>query len=172
MRLRLIFLLALVVAFSSVARAQLAGYVLYTGANTGLANSSWEMGPTIGLYGEGSLTPLIALGVDGRGVILAKNGEKLDSGLIGPRLSFHPHLFRIAPYTEFLFGMGHTFVPAQGSAAQIEVTKFEYSLLGGVDYTLVPRLDWRVIEFSYGGFTAFTGSYHPKMLSSGLVLRF
>jgi hypothetical protein len=172
MRLRLIFLLALVVAFSSVARAQLAGYVLFSGANTGLANANWEVGPTIGLYGEHSAGGLLGLGVDLRGVILAKNGDKLDSGLVGPRLSFHPKLLRISPYTEFLFGMGHTFVPAQGSAAQIEVTKFEYSLLGGVDYTLVPRLDWRVIEFSYGGFSAFTGSYHPKMLSSGLVLRF
>ncbi len=54
----------------------------------------------------------------------------------------------------------------------IGITNFEYQILGGVDYTFLPRLDWRVVEFSYGGLAGLNnGSFHPKTISSGLVLR-
>ena len=79
----------------------------------------------------------------------------------------HPQVLPISPYVEGLAGVGHfDYGQSQGSA-----TKFEYQFLGGVDYTLIPRLDWRVVEFSYGGLSAFNGSLHPKTISTGLVLR-
>ena len=51
-------------------------------------------------------------------------------------------------------------------------TKFEYQFLGGLDFTILPRIDWRIAEFSYGGLSTFNNSsFHPKSLSSGIVLR-
>jgi hypothetical protein len=36
---------------------------------------------------------------------------------------------------------------------------------------VLPRLDWRVVEFSYGGLSALNGTLNPRTLSTGLVLR-
>ena len=56
-------------------------------------------------------------------------------------------------------------------ANQPSNTQFEYQFLAGFDLTVLPRLDWRVVEFSYGGLSAFNGDLHPRTLSTGLVLR-
>jgi hypothetical protein len=75
----------------------------------------------------------------------------------------------VKPYAEALAGVGHA--SFSGNSAN-SVTKFEYQFLGGLDFTVLPRLDWRVVEFSYGGLAGLdNGSIHPKTLSSGLVLR-
>jgi len=164
------FLLLLLVAAAttSVASAQVGLYAEFGGANISGADDNWIYGPTFGVYTDFLPLPFVHLGADLRGSILGPSQTtRVYSGLIGPRLSVHPHVLPINPYIEALAGIGQiNFGGRQGSD-----TQFEYQFLGGIDHTLIPRLDWRVIEFSYGGLSAFNGNLHPKTLSTGLVLR-
>jgi hypothetical protein len=77
------------------------------------------------------------------------------------------HVIPLHPYLEATAGLGNLNIPKASS----NVTRFEYQFLGGLDYTVFPRIDWRVAEFSYGGLSVFNGSYHPKTLTTGIVLR-
>jgi hypothetical protein len=81
----------------------------------------------------------------------------------------HPHLIPVKPYAEVLIGAGQ--VEYGQGTAHTDSTKFAYQLLGGVDMTILPRIDWRVAEFSFGGFSALGDSFHPKTLSTGVVFR-
>jgi hypothetical protein len=48
-------------------------------------------------------------------------------------------------------------------------TSFNYQIVAGLDLTLVPRFDWRVVDFAY---SAVSGSnVNAKILSTGLVIR-
>jgi hypothetical protein len=50
--------------------------------------------------------------------------------------------------------------------------RFEYQVLGGLDFTVLPRIDWRVAEYSYGGLSSVNNdNFHPRSLSTGIVLR-
>jgi hypothetical protein len=75
----------------------------------------------------------------------------------------------LKPYAEGLVGGGHINV-GQGFA-RTSTTVFEYKVLGGLDFTFFPRLDWRVVEFGYGGFSGQASGVHPKTVSTGIVFR-
>lgn len=154
-------------------RSQAAVYAEFTGVKLSSANTPWLFGPTVGLYydyGHG----VISTGFDVRGSFLRRgnfNGSTtdLELGLIGVRLAATPHVLPIKPYVEVLGGIGHM-QSGVGSTA-ISAKVFTYELLGGVDFTFLPRLDWRVVEFSYGGLAVAGQSFSPKSLSTGLVFR-
>jgi hypothetical protein len=154
-------------AVTLAAPAQTGLYAEFGASKVDAPSNNWIYGPTFGLYHDFFSVPLIHFGADLRGSVLGvSQTTNLYSGTIGPRVSLHPH-FLIMPYAEALFGAGHyDFGPGQGSN-----TEFEYQLLGGADLTILPRLDWRVVEFSYGGLSVFSGDLHPKTFSTGLVLR-
>lgn len=165
---RPLFLLALLLGlFSCVpARAQTGVYVDFSAARVNTINSDWIYGPTAGLYFDHGHLLFFSTGLDFRGSFLGSGGStQLYSGLAGPRLAFHPRILPINPYIEAVVGAGH--VEDGGSSA----TQFEYQFLGGVDFTILPRIDWRTVEFSYGGLSGLNGSLHPKTISTGLVLR-
>ena len=62
---------------------------------------------------------------------------------------------------------------ASPNATKQSVNNFDYRLVGGLDSTIFFHLDWRVVEFSYGGgVTEATRKVHTTNLSTGLVLRF
>jgi hypothetical protein len=73
------------------------------------------------------------------------------------------------PYVEALAGAGYTQFPV--ASGQASGTKFSYQFVGGVDFTILPHIDWRVAEFSYGGLSILDSSINPKTLSTGIVLR-
>lgn len=148
---------------AGVAAAQTALYGEFSAAKVSSGNP-WLFGPTVGLYHD-NVYGFIATGLDVRGTFLHRDTTNLDSILLGGRLAFAPRVLPIKPYVEALGGLGH-----YGSSGGTS-TKFEYQFLGGIDETLVPRLDWRVIEFSYGGLSVLNGSYNPKTLSTGIVFR-
>jgi hypothetical protein len=143
-------------------------YVEFGASKVDAPSNDWVYGPTFGVYHDFYSVPVVHLGADLRGSVLGiSQTTTLTSGLIGPRVSVHPHVLPFMPYLEGLAGIGHyDFGAGQGSS-----TQFEYQFLAGIDYTLVPRLDWRVVEFSYGGLSVFNGNLHPKTISTGLVLR-
>lgn len=148
--------------------AQLGLYGSFTTAKLNVTSyDNWIYGGTFGAYLASGRLALLSAGVDLRASFLTSSSTKFTSGAIGPRLSLNLHVLPIHPYVEGTAGVGDaTFEPSGGT------TKFEYQFLGGVDYTILPRIDWRVAEFSYGGLSGLNGSsFHPKSISTGIVLR-
>src|SRR5665213_2616591 len=160
---------------AAAAQAQTAIYGEFTGAKVSASNTSWMYGPTLGLYHDAG-HGLIATGLDVRGTFAgrgdtngASSSQTLDTLLGGVRLAITPRVLPIKPYGEALGGLGHL-KTGQGSARTTS-TKFAYQFIGGVDFTILPRVDWRVIEFSYGRLAGLSDSFVPKTLSTGIVFR-
>lgn len=174
---KLICGMMLMVCFACIkqAVAQAGIYGQVTAAKLSAANTSWMYGPTLGLYydaGHG----VVALGLDARASFLGRgntNGagsdESLRTGLVGVRVAVTPHVLPFKPYVEALGGFGSLTV-GQG-AARTSATHFTYQFLGGIDFTVFPRVDWRVVEFSYGRLSGLGDSFAPKTVSTGLVFR-
>lgn len=169
---RICFGLPLLLSFvvtSLPASAQIGLYGTFSAAKFNVPNTDWQYGSTFGIYDNHWSIPFFALGVDGRGSVVSSGSSQIDSGLVGPRIVFKPHVLPIMPYVEALVGAGHV-DPGQGSAVT-STTKFQYSFVGGIDYTFFPRLDWRVVDFSYGGLSGLNSSFNPKTISTGIVFR-
>jgi hypothetical protein len=171
---RFCFLWMMTLGLAGAAQAQTAVYGEFTAAKSA-PNASWMYGPTIGLYHD-SGHGLFATGLDIRGTFAGRgdtNGsgssQTLDTLEGGVRLAVTPHVLPIKPYAEVLGGLGHL-KTGQGSA-RTSSTKFAYQFLGGLDFTFFPRVDWRVVEFSYGRLAGLGDSFAPKTLSTGLVFR-
>ncbi len=158
---------------SASASAQTGVYAEFTGGK--VADTPWTYGPTVGLYHDNGFGP-IALGLDVRGSFLrrgdtngAGSSQSLNTIEGGVRLAVTPHVLPIKPYAEALAGYGGL-TTGQGTA-RTSASHLTYQFLGGLDFTFFPRLDWRVVEFSYGRLSGLGDSYAPKTLSTGLVLR-
>lgn len=164
---RFLLLFLLLLPFS--ASAQTGVYASFSASNFDLPNIGWQYGPTFGLYHDFAHAPLLSAGADARASLLGSGSTKAYTGLIGPRVQLHPHLLPVKPYAEVLIGAGQ--VEYGQGTAHTDSTKFAYQLIGGADVTILPRIDWRVAEFSFGGFSALGDSFHPKTLSTGVVLR-
>ncbi len=168
MRLYKYLPLLLLLLGSLYAEAQIGLYAEFSSAKANVPNSSWIYGPTFGAYLDRGFG-LVSAGLDARGAILGSGNNTLDSGLIGPRLVFTPHVLPIMPYIEGLIGVGQAGYYEGG--VPTTVTKLQYQFLGGVDWTILPRLDWRIAEFSYGGLSGLGSSFNPKTISTGIVVR-
>jgi hypothetical protein len=162
--LRILPLLLLTLATTGLhAQAKLAIYATGGGEKSGLANQDWKPAATFGLYyGISHITPL-SLSIDARGDL---SGD-IKSGLAGPRLAAKLPGIGIKPYGEILFGVATFTTTAAGLKTS---NKFACRYVLGVDATILPHIDWRVADFSYG--INESGSGHAKTISSGLVLRF
>jgi len=124
--------------------AQLGLYGGLTVQNPGLPGyNSYDLyGGTLGAYLSSGRFAILNLGVDLRGSFTRSSGNSFNTGAIGPRLGLNLHIIPLHPYAE------------------------------ATDVTVFPRIDWRVAEFSYGGVSvANSASYHPKALTTALVLR-
>lgn len=169
MRLRLWIAVFAGLFLAASAHAQVGLYGEFSAAKVNVPGSKWIYGPTFGGYYDRGHLLFLSTGLDARGAVLGTGHNTLDSGLIGPRLVFQPHVLPIQPYVEALIGLGHAGY-YQGTAPTT-VTKFQYQFLGGLDLTILPRIDWRVVEFSYGGLSGLGSSFNPKVLSTGIVIR-
>ena len=85
------------------------------------------------------------------------------------RAAVTPHVLPIKPYVEALVGYGGLTV-GQGTTRESS-SHATYQFLGGVDLTFLPRIDWLVVEFSYGRLSGLGDTYAAKTFSTGLVLR-
>lgn len=151
------------------AHAQLALYGTYTASNYHTPNIDWKYGPTAGVYWDPLGIPFVKFGADLRGSWIGSAGSQIDSYQIGPRIQLHPHVVPIMPYVEALGGVSHVNL-GQGSA-RTDATEFSYALVAGLDVTIFPRLDWRVVDYSWGEVENLGTNVQPTQLSSGLVLR-
>ena len=91
----------------------------------------------------------LSAGFDMRESDLHANNAMLRSFLVGARVSVKPFTRPIKPYAQFSFGVGTTKPPA----STVHVSKFDYALYGGIDYTLQKHIDFRVVEIGYGSVT-------------------
>jgi hypothetical protein len=122
----------------------------------------------------------IGAGMDIRESDLHANNALLKSFLVGARVSAHPFARPFKPYLQASVGVGTTKAPA----STVHVSKLDYAIYAGVDYTIQRHVDFRMAEIGYGSLTtastatvggggdfAITAS---KLLSfsTGLVFRF
>ncbi|MGH9678651.1 MAG: hypothetical protein ACRD4Y_01745 [Candidatus Acidiferrales bacterium] len=82
--------------------------------------------------------------------------------LVGPQLSLPG---RISPFFHVLGGIGH--IRSGGGD-----TSFAGAIGGGVDFSLLPVVSWRVIQADDVVTRFFGGTQHNLRLSTGLVFRF
>jgi hypothetical protein len=131
--------------------------------------NDWGYGGGFGLYSDFYKVPFGKVGADIRfQFVRPASNTTLFSALVGPRLVLHPKIVPLSPYVECIFGPGHF---SYGNN-QPSTTQFDWRVLGGLDKTVLPHLDWRVIEVSYGQLNTFSGRLRPVTLSTGIVLRF
>lgn len=161
-----LLLLALLLAAPSALRAQIGVYAGFSGAPVSGAGTNWAYGPLVGIYKQTSYAlHTISVGADLRASFLSRQGFHYFTGAAGPRVAFKAPILPFRPYIEGLVGVGNVQLnDGEGSS-----TNFNYQIAGGLDVTLLPRLDWRMVEFDY---SAVTGqSVNAKILTTGLVLR-
>lgn len=206
MKLSRFFPLLLLIS-TLAASAQLAPYAEFGAAKLNVPSTDWIYGPTVGAYYDHGHLIFLNSGIDVRGQFLGGSGStQMQSGLVGPRLAITPHVLPIMPYVEGLIGVAHAVYTQQlplyaqplpcpsnvfscGSPtptqATVDETRMQYDVIGGIDFTVLPRIDWRMVEFGYGGVfgpgspgSSFTSAYpgvvtgfNTKTLSTGIVIR-
>lgn len=122
----------------------------------------------------------ICVGMDMRYSDLHANNGLLRDFLVGVRFSGQPFKRPFKPYAMVSFGDGTTKAPHSTA----HVSKLDYGIFGGVDYSLGKHVDFRAAEIGYGALTTVSSgtvgggrnTFFPadKLItfSSGLVFRF
>jgi hypothetical protein len=118
------------------------------------------------------------LGLDARGGYAKGQGHSYRNFLIGPRVEVKPPVLPIRPYIQASVGVGGVSVQYNGPPAPEThySNKLQYGFVGGVDYTLVPHVDIRLVEVGYLRMSAITsGTPAPALnlvsVGAGIVLR-
>ena len=197
--MRRLLLPLLVLALSTVAHAQIfSAYATFSGTNaTGLVNgnagnvtsgyfptTTTHFSPGVGggvTFGVLPIGP-VHIGLDLRGSTKpGKDGADLI--LAGPRLGLKLPVIRLKPYVEAAGGYLRTRTTLVNSGlpagTQLTAQYGAWEALGGIDYPLLPVLDFRMIEFGAGKAYEFSaagvsGTYTVSLftINSGLVLHF
>jgi hypothetical protein len=169
MAMRALFLLLCGLLLPLSGLAQTGVYATFNASNFDVSNVDWQYGPTIGVYHNFWHAPFLAAGFDARGSFIGSGSTKSYSGLLGPHVELRPHVFPAKLYAEALGGIGD--VGFGQGVANSDTTAFAYQLVAGIDVTILPRIDWRLAEVSYSGFSDLDQSFHPRTIATGLVLR-
>jgi hypothetical protein len=170
-------------AIAASAHAQIGIYGKFDATNLSTGNGDqyetpgWYYGGAAGVYDDFVHLGPIGLGLDLRGNLLAGNQQKYRSALVGLRLAVNPPILPIRPYIQGSVGLGSTSHSGLEGAGTNYSNKFQYLVLGGVDYTIFPHLDWRVAELGYGRMSGISSSGSAPTVNlftigSGLVVRF
>jgi hypothetical protein len=166
---RMLSIAALVAVSCITAQAQVGVYAAFGAADFHQPNVNWQYGPMAGVYWNALGVPFIKAGVDLRGSWMGTGNAYDDSYLLGPRLQLHPHVVPLMPYVEALGGVSRVVV-GQGSA-RTAGTKYGYALVAGLDATIFPRVDWRVVDYSWERVEDLGIDFNPSQISTGLVVR-
>ena len=149
----------------------------HTDTNSG--NSFNVYGGGLGVQDDFAHLGPLSLGADLRGDFESGNQNSYRSFLGGVPVGFKIPIVGLKPYVEPLFGVGgDKFTGSTGSGgSQVVVSpnytnKFTYGAVGGLLFTVLPHVDWRIIEV---GYTHEKDAHltNPNILvSTGLGLRF
>jgi hypothetical protein len=164
---RVMMVAVLLGAAAGAARAQNGIYGEFSAAQLESTSAPTQYGATFGALLENKSANVVNAGVDFRGSFVSGSGNtSVDTGMAGLRIAVHPKVLPISPYGELLIGVSHYALGAGGPAN----TDFATAAVVGADHRLLPHVDWRVIEISYGRVNATT-PFHPVTYSTGLVVR-
>jgi hypothetical protein len=144
-----------------------ARFAIYGTAGTeqsGLPNQAWKLGGTFGFYYGLLHAGPIDVSVDARGDL----SKDINSGFLGPRIAFKLPVIPIKPYGEFIMGVS---TYSRTNAGIQYSDDFAYRYVVGLDSTILPHIDWRVVDFAYS-INRSAGFYHAEAITSGLVIRF
>lgn len=162
---RLAFVLAVPLSLGAAARAQVAVYAAFTGAHYDTPDKFYG-GGTFGIYDDFYKFGPLHLGADVRGSKLSgSNNNSSTSVLAGFRAAVKPPVLPIKPYAELLAGVASTDIGNVGGTKHLSA-----EANGGVDFTFLPHLDWRVVEV--GGQIGGDKANSNLHVSTGIVLRF
>jgi hypothetical protein len=116
-------------------------------------------------------------GLDIRDVIVSANNARLNSFLVAGRVAAKPIAEKFKPYAQLSVGVGSSKAPH----SNVRVSKFEFGIYGGLDYTLSKHVDFRAFELGYGSVSTInTGNFNGATtfpnsslfsVSTGLVFR-
>lgn len=168
-----LFALLLFAAVTPKAHAQVGVYGQFSAAHFNSDSvpnvNTWGYGAGFGLYGDFMKLSFAHVGGDIRFQwVRPASNTTLFSALVGPRLDFRaPKLVPLSPYAECIFGPGH-FSYGNNSPS---TTQFDFRVIGGLDKKVLPRVDWRVAEVSWGQLNTYSGRLRPITISTGIVLR-
>jgi hypothetical protein len=165
-----------ILATNSVADNSANGAFAFLGTNS---TSQVFYGYNLGGYYDFFHSGKIGVGGDVRYSDLHANNALLREFLVGVRVSATPFAKPFKPYAVLDLGDGTTKAPE----STVHITKLDYGIFGGVDYTFARHVDFRVFEVGYGSLstasTATIAAYGPSIpaaklvtFSSGLVFRF
>ncbi|GGA71945.1 hypothetical protein GCM10011507_24430 [Edaphobacter acidisoli] len=142
-------------------------------------NSVVTLGGTLGAYYDFKSFGPVRLGADVRGTLSSAkrgaetfsngSGSRLYDGLGGVRASFKTRWAPIRPYIQGSAGFAKS---DYGVTDPIIHNNFQYMGYAGVDIKVLPVMDFRLVEFGYGGLNPLgtNGHNYPvKTVSSGIV---
>jgi hypothetical protein len=193
MKLRFLAAIAGFVMATGVARAQIgiyttpifsrisnstpdSGVFAFLGPNTtSRVFAGFGLGAYDDLYHSGNLEA----GLDLRGNILRGNGAQLNSLLFGGRVAYKSvQRPNIKPYFQVGIGVGSS----KAATNPVHISKLEYNVAAGLDYSFASHVDFRVVEIGYGSVQTIStnaidqvGAVSNSQLvtfSTGLVFRF
>lgn len=156
------FLASTVLILKPSSQAQTAIYGGFSGASITSGPEGAAYGGFVGLYAQSG--HYAYFGGDFRGSFLTRNGFNFYSGAVGPRLALKPPILPLRPYIEGLVGAAN-YNSGKNTSSDTHVG---YHVVVGLDLTLLPRIDWRVIDYDYSG---NTGPTKANIFSTGIALR-
>ena len=116
-------------------------------------------------------------GIEIRDAVVTANNARLNSFLVGARFIAKPIAESFKPYLQLSIGAGTSKPPT----SPIKLTRFQYGIFGGLDYTLAKHVDFRASELGYGSTnTINSGNFNGTVsfpssrlftVSTGLVFR-
>jgi hypothetical protein len=134
-------------------------------------------GVGIGGYVNFFHAPKFDAGIDIRDMIVSGNGARLNSFLVGGRVIAKPLANSFKPYLQLSVGAGSSKPPT----SSVHLTRLQYGIFGGIDYTLAKHVDFRMFELGYGSVsTVSSGNFNGTTtfpasrlfsISTGLVFR-
>jgi hypothetical protein len=134
-------------------------------------------GANIGGYVNFFHAPKFDAGIDIRDSIVSSNNAHLNSFLVGARFIAKPIAESFKPYLQVSVGAGSSKPPT----STVHLTRLQYGIYGGVDYTLAKHVDFRMVEVGYGSVsTVNSGNFNGAItfpasrlfsISTGLVFR-
>ncbi|MDE1176735.1 MAG: hypothetical protein PW789_09010 [Edaphobacter sp.] len=162
-RFGLFFVFALLLTLPSAVHAQIGIYGAVSGAALSSAPKDVGYGGMVGAYKQSG--HFLATGLDLRGTFLGREGFHYYTYAIGPRIAFKPRVLPISPYVEGMIGLANYNNGKNTNSSN----HLNYQVLGGVDATIMPRIDWRIIDVAYSGVGG--ESISAMTFSTGLVIR-
>jgi len=143
---------------------------------TNFVTPGWYYGPSGGVYFNLVHLGPVSLGGDIRADYLFQSPQRYRDVLFGVRVGAKAPILPLRPYAQISAGIGGPSTGGVQNTGRTYSNKFQYWIIGGVDHTILPRIDWRVAEIGYGHMTGVSSGppvagVNLFTLSTGVVVR-